>query len=81
MAKKRKERVKRPRYRAKSPKHAHVPRTCACGERVRRVKVFVGLQGAGMAWQCPKCGITEGPAAGLVGGFDVQTFGKKEVKG
>lgn len=77
MGKKKEKKARAPRYRAMSPKHKHLPRLCACGEEHRRISLF-GLGANRLAWQCPKCGVTEGPAAGLVGGFDEKKLSKPD---
>lgn len=54
---KKKDRVKREKYRPKSPKQTHKPHLCSCGEKLERI-TYIEEQGAKiLRWRCPKCGI------------------------
>lgn len=55
--KKKKEKVKRARYRPKSPIQKHEPRLCSCGEILTRISYVEELKSPRNRWRCPKCGI------------------------
>lgn len=54
---KKKEKVKRPRYCAKGPKYTHKPHLCSCGETLVRIQYIYQLRGRMLRWHCPKCGV------------------------